>query len=94
LVITISIIGRFDVSTYSEVSRAFTLYSYQNPRYVIDLSKTGRVHDFGIGMLLLLRERLGERRIEIIGCRRDIQQKLIYFGLEGLLKATNGSHAA
>jgi anti-anti-sigma factor len=77
-VVTISIRGRFDISSYEEFSSATKSVATAGAKYVLDLSETEYMDSSSLGMLLLLRERVhGENgNISIINATDEVKKIL------------------
>ena len=73
----IRVIDRFDYSVHKEFREA---YKDSNPssEFIIDMSQTSYMDSSALGMLLLLREHLGNdnSKISITGCNAEIKNIL------------------
>jgi len=76
--LTISIQGRFDFSRHLEFRDCYENLSMDPVSYCLDLGETTYLDSSALGMLLLLRDRVGGDRscIEIINCSPDIKKVL------------------
>jgi len=71
----ISISGQFDYSIHREFRDAYKNLP-QNTKIILELSQTAYLDSSALGMLLLLREHLGEEKanISITRCNPDIKR--------------------
>jgi HptB-dependent secretion and biofilm anti anti-sigma factor len=67
-VLTISVIGRFDLNSYGEFSAAYKDNLEGTTRVVLDMSELEYLDSSALGMLLMLRERVGGAAVEIANC--------------------------
>jgi anti-anti-sigma factor len=81
----IAIRGRFDFSAHQEFRR-----SYENAAevsdYVVDLGGTEYVDSSALGMLLLLRERAGDKSVRIVNCSAGVRRILEIANFQKLFK--------
>ncbi len=75
---TIAVIGRFDFGLYRDFRAAYRDFSKNQCRYVVDLKDADYMDSSALGMLLLLREHVGEEggKVRIANCRPDISRIL------------------
>jgi len=87
-VITISVKGRFDIHVFEEFSTAYKSVSPPAESYVLDLAETEHLDSTGLGMLLLMRERLDRSGSSsaIVNCPPAIKRTLETVGLHKLIK--------
>ena len=73
----ISISDRFDYSIHTEFRSAYK-DTPKGTEFIIDLGKASYMDSSALGMLLLLRERIGEDgpTISIVGCTSEIRKIL------------------
>jgi len=77
--VTIKINGRFDFSVHKEFRSAYeaALKNDKLGRCVVDLQATEYIDSSALGMLLMMRERIGERaKIELVRCNKEIRSTL------------------
>ncbi len=76
--VTISTCASFDIHVFQEFSKAFKAVTLPGVKYIIDMAKTEFIDSSGLGMLLLMRERLGgsDTDIKILNCRPEIKRTL------------------
>ena len=76
--VTIKVDGRFDFSVHRDFRTAYRLLDPTQSSYVIDLTQTSYMDSAALGMLLVLRERVGNdpSRVKLVGCNPEIQQIL------------------
>ncbi len=86
--VTISICTSFDIHVYQEFSRAYKDVNLPGAKYIIDMAKTEFIDSSGLGMLLLMRERLGgsDTDIRILNCRPEIKRTLESVNLHSLVQ--------
>jgi len=66
-VITLSVVGSFDISCYEQFNDSYRAYlSPADNIFVIDMSKTTYMDSSALGMLLLLRDRTGGERSRVM----------------------------
>jgi HptB-dependent secretion and biofilm anti anti-sigma factor len=78
-VITLSIAERLDFSAHDNFCEAAQHgAAHRGAKYVIDLGRTERIYDSGIGLLLMLRKRAGggDADIRIVNCRPELKDAL------------------
>ena len=77
-IVTISITGRFDFGQQAEFRRAYESDARPGKAVVIDLGKVDYVDSSALGMMLVLREHMGNdgSKIRIINCRPEIRSIL------------------
>jgi anti-anti-sigma factor len=78
-VVTIEVDERLDCSVHSAFNSACKLVeAAESRKIVIDLSKTRRIADSGLAMLMMLRNRLGrvKNRILLVNCRPELRKSL------------------
>ena len=77
--VTISVHGRFDFSVHKEFRDAYET-ALKNERLqdvVIDFQPTEYIDSSALGMLLILRERLGSKtRVKLTRCNKEIRSTL------------------
>ena len=85
--VTISVKGRFDINVYEEFSVAYKGVTPPGESCVVDLAETEHLDSTGLGMLLLMRERLGRSKIKtaIANCPPEIARTLESVGLRELI---------
>jgi len=72
----ISIAGRFDFSSHPEFRGAFSALT-PGINVIVDFSATTYIDSAALGMLLLLRDRVGDaRHIQLAGCKGQPDQVL------------------
>ena len=73
-IIRIRVIDRFDYSVHKEFREAYK-DSDPSAEFIIDMSKTSYMDSYALGMLLLLREHLGNNnsKISIADCTAEIR---------------------
>ncbi|MGK0170531.1 MAG: anti-anti-sigma factor [Gammaproteobacteria bacterium] len=76
--ITISIDGRFDFSQHEAFRTAFEQLPSRPARYVVDLARAEAMDSAGLGMLLLLRDRVGgdPKELHVVNCTDPIREVL------------------
>jgi len=69
-VLTIGVVGRFDLTSYGEFSAAYKDQLQAVSKVVLDMSELEYLDSSALGMLLMLRERAGgaASKIEITSC--------------------------
>jgi HptB-dependent secretion and biofilm anti anti-sigma factor len=74
--VVISISGRFDFSCHPEFRAAFASLAIGND-VIVDLSATTYIDSAALGMLLLLRDRVGDaRHVRLTNCKGQPDQVL------------------
>jgi len=82
----ISIAGRFDFSSHPEFRGAFTALT-PGVSVVVDFSATTYIDSAALGMLLLLRDRVGDaRHIQLANCKGQPDQVLRIANFHKLFK--------
>jgi len=77
--VTISVHGRFDFNVHKEFRDAYetALKNDQLENFVIDFQPTEYIDSSALGMLLILRERIGSKaRIKLTRCNKEIRSTL------------------
>ncbi len=77
--VTISVHGRFDFNVHKEFRDAYetALKNNQLEDFVIDFQPTEYIDSSALGMLLILRERVGSKaRIKLTRCNKEIRSTL------------------
>ncbi|MBI3606703.1 MAG: STAS domain-containing protein [Nitrospirae bacterium] len=77
--VVIAVNGRFDFYVHKEFRDAYerVLQKGRAPKFVIDLAGTEYLDSSALGMLLVLRERVGtETKIDIVHCRPEVKSIL------------------
>ena len=76
-IVRIRVIGRFDYSMHKEFREAYK-DSDPSAEFIIDMSQTSYMDSSALGMMLLLREHLGDdhSKISITGCTTEIRNIL------------------
>ena len=76
--LTISITGRFDITTYKDFSQSYKDKPDSISKWIIDLADVEYLDSSALGMLLMLRERSGSdsAAIDILNCRPGVQNIL------------------
>lgn len=64
-VVTLKIQGIFNINFYQEFSASYKDTLLPGTKYILDMSETEGIDSSALGMLLLLRERLGGDRSDI-----------------------------
>ncbi len=74
--VNIRIVGRFDFSAHKDFRSAYTDVDPQRASFFIDLSQAEYLDSAALGMLLVLRERAGGDRANIVikGCQPGVRQ--------------------
>lgn len=72
---TISILGRFDFDCHQAFRRAYEQI-LPSDDIAVDLSQTEYLDSAALGMLLILKEHAGNRRIRIRACRAPVKRIL------------------
>ncbi len=77
-VVTIFVIGSFDVSAYEEFKENCQKYLTDSNTFIIDLEQATYMDSSALGMLLLLREKtLGDKtRVRLINVGKEVQSIL------------------
>ncbi len=77
-VVTISVIGCFDVSAYEEFKEICQRHLTDTNQFVIDLAQASYMDSSALGMLLLLREKtLGDKsRVRLVNVGKEVQNVL------------------
>lgn len=86
-VITVNVKGRFDINVFEEFSLTYKSVSPPCEKYVIDLTETEHMDSAGLGMLLLMRERLSRSNVNtvIVNCPPETKRALETVGLHKLI---------
>ena len=86
-VITIGVNGRFDINVFEEFNLAYKSVSPPGEKYVVDLAETKFLDSAALGMLLLMRERLGRSSAALVvaNCSPEIKRTLETVGLHKLI---------
>ena len=76
--LTISITGRFDITTYKDFSEAYKDKLDSISKWIIDMTDVEYLDSSALGMLLMLRERSGSDSavIDIINCSPGVKNIL------------------
>ena len=76
--LTVSLSGRFDVSVYKDFSSVYKDKLGSVAQFIIDMAEVEFMDSSALGMLLMMRERVGgtDARIEIINCSPTIKKIL------------------
>lgn len=84
-VVTLAIAGPLDFRAHGLFCEACAQSGlHKDIRYVIDMRETERVHDSGLGLLLMLRKRAGDKAdIQIVNCPPEIRDMLAMRELAG-----------
>lgn len=87
-VVTIGISGRFDFNIYQEFRDAYKQTTEPGTRFIIDMGKTEYMDSSALGMLLLLRERMGgdQAQIEIVNTTPEIRKIFSISNFDRLFK--------
>lgn len=74
--LTISLGKNFDLSVYKTFEQYYTQFFEKISQAIIDLSQTEFVDSSALGMLLLLKENLGDKlqTIQIINANEEVKQ--------------------
>ncbi len=77
-VLTISVTGRFDITSYKDFSEACKDKTDSISKWVIDMTEVEYIDSSALGMLLMLRERSGgdSAAIDIVNCSTAVQKIL------------------
>ncbi|MGA2733700.1 MAG: STAS domain-containing protein [Syntrophobacteraceae bacterium] len=77
-VLTISVTGRFDIDSYKDFTQAYKERPETISKYVIDMSDLEYMDSSALGMILMLRERVGDEnaKIDILNCSPGIRKIL------------------
>ena len=77
-VLTISITGRFDITSYKDFGEAYKDKLDSISKWVVDMAEVEYVDSSALGMLLMLRERSGgdSAAINIVNCSSAVQKIL------------------
>lgn len=71
--VTISISGRFDFQVHKEFRAAYDQDEHAaDVTFIVDLKATDYIDSSALGMLLLLRERVGEGKVVLANCKEQI----------------------
>ncbi len=82
-VVKLHVSGRFDFGCYPQFSWAAEQARSGNPMYIIDLENADRIHDSGVAMLTMLRNKVGsDAVIELVNCGPSAREFLRGFGWE------------
>jgi len=87
-VVTISVKGRFDIHVFEEFKLAYKNVSPPCESYRVDMAEVELLDSAALGMLLLMRERVGDpsrTNIFIVNCRPEIKRTLESVGLHKLI---------
>ncbi|NVM21022.1 MAG: STAS domain-containing protein [Desulfobacterales bacterium] len=78
-VCTISITGRFDITTHKDFSGAYKDKLDSVSKWIIDMADVDYMDSSALGMLLMLRERAGgnNAEINIVNCSPGVKKILI-----------------
>ena len=76
-VVTVQVEGRFDMSQLQEFQQVLVHARDSRAKYIIDLSATDQVLDSGIAILLMLIERVGPARLEVLNCSPELRRRLL-----------------
>lgn len=84
--LTIAIEGRFDFSTHLEFRRAYEEADGKPDKYIVDLKFATYLDSSALGMLLLLRDYVGDDQanISIIHCNDEVKKILAISKFEQL----------
>jgi len=76
--LTISIIGRFDITTYKDFGEAYKDRLDSVSKCVVDMAEVEYLDSSALGMLLMLRERSGgdSAAIDIVNCSPGVRNIL------------------
>ena len=76
--LTISISGRFDITTYKDFGESYKEKMDAVSKYIIDMAEVEYMDSSALGMLLMLRERSGgdSAAIDIVHCNSAVQKIL------------------
>jgi HptB-dependent secretion and biofilm anti anti-sigma factor len=76
--LTISITGRFDITTYKDFGEAYKDKPDSISKWVIDMTEIEYMDSSALGMLLMLRERSGgdSAAIDIFNCSTSVKNIL------------------
>jgi len=85
--LTISITGRFDITTYKDFSEAYKDKLDSISKWIIDMADVEYLDSSALGMLLMLRERSGSDSavIDIINCSPSVKNILKMANFDKLL---------
>ncbi len=75
-VLTITLTGRFDVNSYKEFRLAYMEKSEPITQYVIDMSGVESMDISAMGMILMLRESVGDANAKIKNCLPEVERVL------------------
>lgn len=75
---TLTVIGRFDINVQSEFRGAFESQNGSVRMCVVDLSEVSHMDSSALGMLLLLRDWAGKEgaQVSLVGANKDIMEIL------------------
>lgn len=76
-VVTVQVEGLFDMSQLQEFQQVLVHARDSRAKYIIDLSATDQVLDSGIAILLMLMERIGPARLEVLNCSPELRRRLL-----------------
>ena len=74
--LTIFISGRFDFSIHNEFRQATKAVDAKTQSIVVDLSHTDYLDSSALGMLLILRDKVPNNLVKIVGARIDVKKIL------------------
>jgi len=74
--LTISIAGRFDISTYKDFGEAYKDHLDSTQKWVLNMSEVEYLDSSALGMLLMFRERTGgdNAAIDITNCSPGVRK--------------------
>ncbi|HBC57511.1 MAG TPA: anti-anti-sigma factor [Gammaproteobacteria bacterium] len=74
--LTIKVEGRFDFNAHREFRAAYEQAKSNSTKFVVDMAETDYMDSSALGMLLLLREKVGgdNANISIVKCKPEIRQ--------------------
>lgn len=86
--VKIRVVGRFDFSSHQEFRDAYSHVEPSRASFTVDLSQTEYLDSAALGMLLVLRERAGGEKADIVltGCNPSVQQIMDITRFERLFK--------
>jgi len=76
-VVTVQVSGRFDMSQWAEFNPLLADAGESHARYLVDLHEADQVLDSGLAMLLLLGEKVGLARLEVLNCSPELRRRLL-----------------
>lgn len=88
--LTISITGRFDISTYKDFSEVYKEHLESTAKWVMDMRDVEYLDSSALGMMLMLRERAGGDTavIDIANCSPGVRKILDTAQFDKLFKIT------